>query len=130
MADRFSIKRVGFSRCAAPRSGKTPAAPQSHHRHRGEAMNRTDFHEGERSVQGRAGETGIADRNIAIRSDTVIGGARAFVGLQFMVAIGSVDATGRVWASLLFGKPGFVETGDGHAISIAMPPAARDPVDP
>jgi predicted pyridoxine 5'-phosphate oxidase superfamily flavin-nucleotide-binding protein len=93
-------------------------------------MNRTDFHEGERSVQVRAGETGIADRNIAIRSDTVIGGARAFVGRQFMVAVGSVDATGRVWASLLFGKPGFVQTGDGHAISIAMPPAARDPVDP
>lgn len=94
-------------------------------------MNPTRFHEGERSVQRRAGETAIAERNNAMRSDAVIGGARPFVGRQFMMAVGSTDASGRVWASLLFGKPGFVQTDDeGHAVEIAVTPADRDPADP
>lgn len=88
------------------------------------------FHDGERAVQVRAGEDAIADRNIAVMSDTVIGGARPFIGKQFMVALGSVDATGRVWASVLFGKPGFLHTADGKAIEIDVPARHRDDVEP
>ncbi|UPG96470.1 pyridoxamine 5'-phosphate oxidase family protein [Luteibacter aegosomatissinici] len=88
------------------------------------------FHEGEREVQIRAGEAGIADRNIAVMSDTVIGGARPFIAKQFMVALGSVDASGNVWASLLFGKPGFAHTTDGKAIDIDVPAAYRDTDEP
>lgn len=91
---------------------------------------KTPFHEGERAIQQRAGESAIADRNATLVSDTVIGGARPFIAKQFMVALGSVDASGDVWASALFGQPGFIHTTDGRAIQIDVPEGSRDPVDP
>ena len=91
---------------------------------------KTTFHEGERAIQQRAGESAIADRNVTLVSDTVIGGARPFIAKQFMVALGSVDASGDVWASALFGQPGFIHTTDGRAIQIDVPEGSRDPVDP
>ncbi|QWT21592.1 pyridoxamine 5'-phosphate oxidase family protein [Bacillus sp. NP157] len=97
----------------------------------GEVMgNNTPFHGGERAVQQRAGEADIADRNVAVLSDTVIGGARPFIAKQFMVALGSVGPTGDVWASLLFGRPGFLHTPDGKSIQVDVPRGLRDPVDP
>src|SRR6187402_3665674 len=91
---------------------------------------KTPFHEGERAIQQRAGESAIADRNVTLVSDTVIGGARPFIAKQFMVALGSVDASGDVWASALFGQPGFIHSTDGRAIQIDVPEGSRDPVDP
>jgi predicted pyridoxine 5'-phosphate oxidase superfamily flavin-nucleotide-binding protein len=91
---------------------------------------KTPFHEGERAIQLRAGESAVADRNVTLVSDTVIGGARPFIAKQFMVALGSVDASGDVWASALFGQPGFIHTTDGRAIQIDVPEGSRDPVDP
>jgi predicted pyridoxine 5'-phosphate oxidase superfamily flavin-nucleotide-binding protein len=91
---------------------------------------KTPFHEGERAIQQRAGESAIADRNVTLVSDTVIGGARPFIAKQFMVALGSVDASGDVWASALFGQPGFIHTTDGKAIQIDVAEGSRDPVDP
>ncbi|MBP0598738.1 pyridoxamine 5'-phosphate oxidase family protein [Herbaspirillum sp. LeCh32-8] len=88
------------------------------------------FHPGEREAQDNAGEASIAARNAAMVSATVIAGARPFIAKQFMAALGSVDATGRLWASLVFGKPGFMHTGDGSAISFDIPAALRDPDDP
>jgi len=88
------------------------------------------FHEGQRAVQERTGQTSIAIRNAAILSDTVIGGARLFIGQQFMVALGSVDERGAVWSSLLFGPPGFMHTEDGVHIAIDVPPSQRDGWDP
>jgi predicted pyridoxine 5'-phosphate oxidase superfamily flavin-nucleotide-binding protein len=90
----------------------------------------TSFHAGERAVQQLAGETAIADRNIAVLTDTVIAGARPFIAKQFMAVLGSVDARGRVWASLVFGKPGFLHTDSGSAITLDVPEAARDQADP
>ena len=88
------------------------------------------FHSGERTVQIRAGEAAIADRNSTLISDVVIGGARPFIAKQFMVALGSIDPYGNVWASLLFGKPGFMHTADGHAIDIDVPAQHRDAAEP
>jgi uncharacterized protein len=88
------------------------------------------FHEGERAVQASAGETAIADRNIAVLAQTVIGGARPFIAKQFMVVLGSVDAEGAVWASAVFGKPGFLYTPDGTSIEIDVPLKDRDLADP
>ncbi|WDZ97002.1 pyridoxamine 5'-phosphate oxidase family protein [Herbaspirillum sp. WKF16] len=88
------------------------------------------FHPGERAAQAKAGETAIADRNAALVSDTVIGGARPFIAKQFMVALGSVDRAGRPWASLVFGKPGFLQAGDGTSIAMHVPQWERDPEDP
>lgn len=90
----------------------------------------TGFHAGERLAQQRAGATAMADRNGALVADAVIGGARPFIAKQSMVALGSADDAGRVWASLLFGAPGFAHTGDGTAIALDVPAAARDATDP
>ncbi len=88
------------------------------------------FHAGERSVQDRAGEAAVAQRNVAVLSDTVIGGARPFIAKQFMVALASVDAAGRVWSSLVFGKPGFLHTADGSTIEMAVSGRERDADEP
>lgn len=89
-----------------------------------------NFHSGERAVQQTAGETAIADRNITVLTDHVIGGARPFIAKQFMTAVASVDDAGDVWSSLLFGKPGFLHTDDGSSIAIDVPLKDRDSTDP
>jgi len=91
---------------------------------------RNSFHPGERAVQQSAGETAIAERNITVMSDTVIGGARPFIAKQFMAVLGSIDASGAVWASLIFGKPGFMQTETGATISVNVPDQERDRTDP
>lgn len=91
---------------------------------------KNSFHSGERAVQECAGEAAIADRNIAVLTDIVIAGARPFIAKQFMVVLGSIDAAGSVWASVVFGKPGFLHTDTGSTISIDVPGKERDPSDP
>lgn len=88
------------------------------------------FHAGERTMQALAGETAMANRNSAMLSDIVIAGARPFIARQFMVVLASTDATGAVWASTVFGRPGFLHTEDGHAIEIDVPHKERDQADP
>jgi uncharacterized protein len=88
------------------------------------------FHDGERAVQVRAGEVATADRHLALIGDEVIGGARPFIASQGMVALGSVDAEGRPWASLVFGTPGFAHTDDGSFITLDMPAGRREDADP
>jgi predicted pyridoxine 5'-phosphate oxidase superfamily flavin-nucleotide-binding protein len=89
-----------------------------------------EFHAGERAVQLRAKEAAIAVRNATVVSDTVIAGARGFIAKQFMVVLSSVDAAGRVWSSLLFGAPGFLQSADGHTVSVRAPAEERDDADP
>lgn len=88
------------------------------------------FHRGERVIQERAGETSLADRNAVVLTDTVISGARPFIGKQSMVVLGSVDAQGGVWSSVMFGKPGFVHTEAGKSIVLDAPLGQRDDTDP
>lgn len=88
------------------------------------------FHAGERAVQQWARETAIAERNIAIISDTVIGGARPFIAQQYMLALASIDGAGNLWASLLFGKPGFVHADHGNSVMIDVAAGERDLLDP
>lgn len=66
----------------------------------------------------------------ALAGARLIANARPFIAAQFMVAVGSVGAEGAAWASLLFGKPGFVRSGDGAAIQIDTPLKERDLADP
>jgi predicted pyridoxine 5'-phosphate oxidase superfamily flavin-nucleotide-binding protein len=84
------------------------------------------FHEGERAVQLRAGEAVIADRSGTVLTDTVISGARTFIAKQFMAVLGSMDSAGNVWASVLFGRPGFLHTLDGRSILVDVPECERD----
>ena len=88
------------------------------------------FHDGERTVQALAGETAIANRNVAMLSDTVIGGARPFIAKQFMAVLATTDGDGDAWASVVFGEPGFLHTDDGRSITIDTPLEERDRGDP
>lgn len=88
------------------------------------------YHDGERAVQHRAGEIGIADRNGAIIADTILGGARPFIGKQSMVVLASVDADGAPWSSVLFGQPGFAHVDDAALVDVDLPVALRDPDEP
>jgi predicted pyridoxine 5'-phosphate oxidase superfamily flavin-nucleotide-binding protein len=88
------------------------------------------FHPGERAVQQRAGESAVADRNRALISDVVVGGARPFIAQQSMVVVGSADDQGRPWASLVSGEPGFVHADDGMSIRIDTMDRGRDTIDP
>lgn len=91
---------------------------------------KNSFHPGERAVQESAGEAAIADRNIGVLTDTVIAGARPFIAKQFMAVLASIDSSGAVWSSVVFGKAGFLHTDTGRTISIDVPEKERDRADP
>lgn len=76
------------------------------------------FHDGERSVQERAGE-----RERGLQSGVLVGHvipdrAIPFLAQRRMLAMGSADAQGALWASLLFGARGFVRSSDGRSVVI------------
>ena len=50
-----------------------------------------------------------------------------FAQLPFIV-VGSVDAAGRPWASLLAAAPGFVQSPDEHTLVVGARPPAADPL--
>lgn len=86
------------------------------------------FHAGEIAVQQRAG-THDQVRDFAARA------LRAAMPLQHQqffaqlptLFVGSLDAQRRPWASVLSGKPGFVDVPGEHGLRIRAP---RDPADP
>lgn len=87
------------------------------------------FHDGERWVQARAGETASAERTAAVLGDVLHSGAHAFIASQPLAALGSIDGDGQVWASLVLGKPGFVQTPDEGSLVIGVPAPERDGAD-
>jgi uncharacterized protein len=88
------------------------------------------FHPGERQVQGLAGEAAQADRNGAMIADTVMAGALPFLRQQQMLVVGSASPQGDLWASILFGPQGFVESDDGKTLRIHLGETPRDGDDP
>jgi predicted pyridoxine 5'-phosphate oxidase superfamily flavin-nucleotide-binding protein len=77
---------------------------------------RNPFHDGETYVQERAGEREMALRNGAIVGETIPSRAIPFLAQQRMLALGSVDEHGTVWASVLFGAQGFVSSSDSRSV--------------
>ncbi|MEN8132913.1 MAG: pyridoxamine 5'-phosphate oxidase family protein [Pseudomonadota bacterium] len=78
------------------------------------------YHEGERAVQKRTNETEMARMNGGAVGTTIPTRALRFIEQQPMAVIGSIDAAGRVWASVLFGHPGFLQTLDDHTLVIDL----------
>lgn len=76
------------------------------------------YHEGELAVQQRVDAAAMARMNGAAVDDTILGGALRFIEQQAMLVIGSVDARGQVWSSLLFGPAGFVRAVDKCTVEI------------
>ncbi len=74
------------------------------------------YHEGELAVQVQNGAATAARLSAAAIQDRIPQAAMAFIAQQSMAAIGSRDAQGNVWASLVFGQPGFLHTDDGQSL--------------
>ncbi len=88
------------------------------------------YHEGELLVQQRTGEELQAKRNGGVISDRIIPGAIPFIAQQPMVVLGSVDTDQNVWASVLFGRPGFVSAADDRTLDFDLSQAGYDGHDP
>jgi predicted pyridoxine 5'-phosphate oxidase superfamily flavin-nucleotide-binding protein len=89
------------------------------------------FHEGELKAQQMAGEAREGESNGAMIDNKIMSGALNFIRAQKMAIVSSRDAQGRRWASLLFGKEGFLDPStDRRALAIALDPAENDADDP
>jgi len=87
------------------------------------------FHRGEREVQTRLG---VRDSVEAVGQrfirDHMPGEHRAFFSQLPFVLIGAVDNGGRAWASLLMGRPGFVDSPDARTLTIKTRLVFGDPL--
>src|SRR5260370_12055983 len=77
------------------------------------------FHRGELAVQERAGVRDIAQDVGEGIADHLPPGASEFLERRQMAVLGTVDSHGSVWASVVTGDPGFIETVDDRTLSIA-----------
>jgi predicted pyridoxine 5'-phosphate oxidase superfamily flavin-nucleotide-binding protein len=87
------------------------------------------FHAGERRLQALIGarERMAAVGRRAIRDYMPEQHRELFGKLPYML-VGSLDADGRPWASLLFGGAGFAATPDARTLRLAALPLAGDPL--
>lgn len=88
------------------------------------------FHPGELLIQKLAGEVEGARQNGHMVSDVITEGALPFLREQQMLIVGSSSPDGSLWASILFGPRGFVESEDGKNLNIHLGQDARDDLDP
>jgi predicted pyridoxine 5'-phosphate oxidase superfamily flavin-nucleotide-binding protein len=87
------------------------------------------FHEGEQLVQERVGVRERAERQgRRFIRDHMPEQHREFYAQLPCLLVGSVDAAGRPWASLLAGSPGFVRAPDPRTLVIGRLPEAGDPL--
>lgn len=76
------------------------------------------FHSGEIRVQNQAGVRDEAERLCHVISSTLKPSAQEFILTQQLAVASTVDANGRVWASLLTGKPGFLQVLNTQKVQI------------
>jgi uncharacterized protein len=86
------------------------------------------FHSGEIAVQERAGVRDIAEDVGEGIVDHLPPGASEFLERRQMAVLGTVDNRGNVWASVVTGDPGFIETVDDRTLKIAAPISSSDPI--
>ncbi len=87
------------------------------------------FHRGERDIQARKGvRAQIEDIGQRFIRDHLPDEHREFYGQLPILLIGSVDKSGRPWASVLVGRPGFVQSPDPETLAIAARPIFGDPL--
>ncbi|MBD0837701.1 pyridoxamine 5'-phosphate oxidase family protein [Streptomyces sp. TRM68416] len=87
------------------------------------------YHAGSRAVQERVGVRQLADHVGRSIGEGIKPVAAAFLELQPQLVVGAADpATGRVWATVVSGAPGFVRATGPRQISVAGGPGAADPL--
>jgi len=107
----------------------TPARRSPRVIDRGWTHEGSPFHAGEQEVQRRVGvreQVERGGRNM-IRDHMPDQHRELFEALPLLV-VGSMDATGRLWGSLLSGPPGFVRSPSPKLLQIKARPALGDPL--
>ncbi len=87
------------------------------------------WHPGERAVQLRAGLADRADALAGMQQPVIPAVAQEFLADQPWIVLGAGDADGRMWASVLYGRPGFVTAVDESTVHIAAQPLKGDPLE-
>src|SRR6201999_2294440 len=86
------------------------------------------WHAGEVALQRQAGVADqMKDLGRRVVRDYMPDQHRAFFAQLPFVALGSVDRDGDAWATLVAGKPGFVQSPDSHRLRVNAMPEPRDP---
>lgn len=93
------------------------------------ALEPSPFHSGEQAVQERLGVRGRIEQvgRKVIRSFMPDQHRELFCKLPFLI-VGSVDGQRRPWASILVGRPGFIESPDPRTLAIGALPGFGDPL--
>ncbi|MDV2994242.1 MAG: hypothetical protein N4J56_003896 [Chroococcidiopsis sp. SAG 2025] len=86
------------------------------------------YHAGELAVQAQAGVQADAARLTKIIGASINSTARDFLSTQRLAIASTVDRNGRVWASLLIGKPGFIEVVAEQLVRIQTTVNPSDPL--
>jgi predicted pyridoxine 5'-phosphate oxidase superfamily flavin-nucleotide-binding protein len=87
------------------------------------------FHEGELSVQRRAGVRAEAARLEHMLDRAVLSaGTAKFLAERTLAAITARDHLGRLWSSPLLGPPGFIDVLDLTSVQVAAVPGPGDPL--
>jgi predicted pyridoxine 5'-phosphate oxidase superfamily flavin-nucleotide-binding protein len=86
------------------------------------------FHPGELEVQSRAGVADRAARLLGMFDREVPPAAIEFLAAQPWIVLGAADADDRMWATVLYGHPGFITTPSPSTVHIAAHPLPGDPL--
>lgn len=94
-----------------------------------ESRNPAPFHCGEMEAQERAGvREQMARVGAVVMRDYMPEQHREFFPLLPTLLLGGIDSHDEVWASILWGDPGFISSPDSRTLRIAALPAAQDPL--
>jgi len=86
------------------------------------------YHEGELTVQERAGVAGEASNVGRIVGGRLSANAARFLAERDFAVLGAADAAGRVWASPLAGPPGFLAPIAEDRVRVAVSLPSEDPL--
>ena len=86
----------------------------------------TTFHEGELAVQRRAGVADTAAKVGRIIESEIPPAFAAFLATRQFLVVAREEDDGRVWASLVTGRPGFARALDEHRLLIEAPRFGAD----
>ncbi len=87
------------------------------------------FHRGERAVQSRLGTREKMEKlGAKVIRDYMPEQHREFFSQLPLLFVGTVDAAGRPWASVLAGPPGFVRAADCRTLEVGARPLHGDPL--
>lgn len=78
------------------------------------------YHQGEIDIQKLVGERDRAILNGAVIKDEILGGALGFIDRQPLIIVASENSDGTLWASIIFGRPGFMHAPNNREVRIDL----------